>query len=224
MLVRTLILLSCLFVLVGCASNYEPLPEIVDAMPSEVILPPAVKPTKTITAVARTVQRQWLPPSYLEDKTRWQGIVIHHSARPYGCAAHEHKYHQSIGWDGLGYQFVINNGIFRNGYGKPDGFVEVGYRWREQRTGSHCRANGDRGNYWNKHTVGICLIGNFNETQLTERQWNSLVKLVSFLQNRYNIPSDQIKGHRDIKPTDCPGSSFSFFELRRRLARYKRSR
>ena len=155
----------------------------------------------------------------LKNKSRWQGIVIHHSASSYGSAAHEDKSHKARGWGGLGYHFVINNGVYRNGYGKKNGLVEVGYRWRDQMKGSHCRVNGDRSNYWNKHTIGICLIGNFENTRPTQQQMRSLVSLVKFLQQRYNIPTSKIKGHKDIKPTDCPGKYFSFYELRNRLSK-----
>ena len=163
----------------------------------------------------------WIPSRNLENKSRWQGIVIHHSASYYGCAAHEDKSHKARGWGGLGYHFVINNGVYRNGYGKKNGLVEVGYRWRNQLTGSHSRANGDSSNYWNKHTIGICLIGNFENTQPTQEQMRSLVSLVKFLQQRYNIPVSKIQGHKDIKPTDCPGKNFSFYELRSRLSKYR---
>ena len=216
-----------LVVLTGCACNTEPVPEIVYDynLNRRVVEPVVVKPSGTKTAdvadVIKDIPREWFPPSRLEDRGRWRGIIIHHSGVYYGCASHEHKYHKSLGWDGLGYHFVINNGVFKNGYGKADGVVEVGYRWREQKTGSHCRPSADSSNYWNKHTIGICLIGNFNETRPSERQWRSLVKLVRFLQKRYEIPTSQIKGHRDVKPTDCPGKYFSFEELRRRLARFE---
>lgn len=219
---RVFIFCGCLFVLSGCMYNDEPIPEIVHTLTPEVIISPSVINKVSIpSGIEDGIPKDWLPPSHLENKKRWHGIVIHHSASSYGCAAHEHEYHRSIGWNGLGYHFVINNGIFKNGYGKADGLVEVGYRWRGQKTGSHCRPDSDRDNYWNKHTVGICLIGNFNKTRSTEQQWRSLVKLVRFLQRRYDIPASQIRGHRDIKPTDCPGRYFSFGEFRRRLGRYK---
>ena len=207
-----------LFVLSGCATSEEAWPEIVQIYPQEgKIIKPSLPPKSTIE-VYGGVQAEWIPPSYLEDRGRWQGIIIHHSGVSYGCAAHEDKYHKSIGWDGLGYDFVINNGVYKNGYGEPDGLVEVGYRWRQQKTGAHCRPEGDWSNYWNEHTIGICLIGDFEKTRPTERQWQSLVKLLRFLQNRYDIPTSQIKGHRDIKVTKCPGRYFSSGELRRRLA------
>ncbi len=159
----------------------------------------------------------WIPPARLEIPGRWQAIVIHHSAEDFGDARSYNLAHKERGWDGLGYDFVIDNG--NNKDGKPDGCVEVGYRWRQQLVGAHCRARPDDNNYWNKHSIGICLVGNFQKHPPTEAQWRSLVKLIHFLQRRYHIPTSKIVGHRDIKPTACPGKYFSFAELRRRLAR-----
>ncbi len=160
---------------------------------------------------------RWTPPANVENKDRWKGIVIHHSAIPFGSAAHEDKYHKSKGWDGLGYHFVINNGVRKDGYGEPDGLVEVGYRWNGQMVGSHCRENGDGSNYWNKYTIGICLIGDFETRPPTKRQMQSLVKLIRFLQHRYDIPNSQIKGHDQVKATKCPGKKFPMSRLKSML-------
>ncbi len=218
---QVFVLCVFVFVLGGCIYNDEPMPEIMHdyGLGSEIINPSIVKPSQSKTVAYGDIPSQWFPPSRLENKSRWQGIIIHHSASSYGSASHEHKYHRSIGFDGLGYHFVINNGILKNGYGRPDGFVEVGYRWRGQKNGAHCRPDDDRGNYWNKHTIGVCLVGNFDKTYPSRRQWQSLVKLVRFLQQRYNIPTSQIKGHREIKPTDCPGKNFSMSRLKAALSR-----
>jgi N-acetylmuramoyl-L-alanine amidase-like protein len=219
------ILVFCLlpllsFVISGCLSEEQSPPKIIGNVVHTIIDPiivPKTKPAVLKKTDITGIPTDWIPPSYLENKSRWKGIVIHHSAGDYGCAAHEHKYHLSRGWDGLGYQFVINNGIIKNGYGKPNGLVEVGYRWRQQKVGSHCRANGDNSNYWNKYTIGICLIGNFERTYPTQAQMRSLAKLVKFLQQRYNIPTSQIRGHENVKPTKCPGRKFSMTKFKQML-------
>jgi hypothetical protein len=214
MLSRILICSSFLLVLSGCMSNETPMPRIVYTPPAPVVSHLPVKAQE----IPMGIGKGWFPPSHLEERGRWKGIVIHHSAFPYGCAAQVDKYHKSLGWKGLGYHFVINNGVFKNGYGKSDGLVEVGYRWGGQKRGSHCRPEDDHTNYWNEHTIGICLIGDFEKTRPTESQWYSLVRLIRFLRGRYKIPTSQIKEHRDIKPTKCPGRRFSMDELNRRLA------
>lgn len=204
-----------LLLVVGC---YKAEPELVIGGVQSSYRPVAVQPVKAAYRLVPNHNSKWMPVSRLEKKGKWKGIVIHHSAVAYGNAAHEDKYHKSLDWDGLGYHFVINNGIYRKGYGNPDGLVEVGYRWRRQEKGAHCRIHGDHTNYWNEHTIGICLIGDFDKSRPTQTQWNSLVKVVRFLQSRYNIPTKNIRGHGDVKPTNCPGRGLSVSELKRRLS------
>jgi len=160
------------------------------------------------------VRSDWLPIRGQENKGKWEGIVIHHSGSYAGNARDFDRWHRQLDWDGLGYHFVIDNG-----HGGPDGRIEVGYRWRQQLTGAHCReAQGDD-NYWNEHTVGICLVGNFEQHPPSAAQYESLVELIQFLQVRYGIPTNKIIGHNDVKPTACPGRLFSWDELNRRLNR-----
>jgi hypothetical protein len=196
MFTRDLIIWGCFFVLSGCVYDDEPMPEIVEdyTRSGKVIKPVIRRPTERRRDISENIPADWFPARHLEDKKRWHGIIIHHSGSYYGSAAHEHKYHKSIGWDGLGYYFVINNGIFKNGYGRADGLVEVGYRWRGQQTGSHCRPSNDYSNYWNKHTIGICLIGNFSETRPTERQWRSLQHTNKSNQGPQGYKTDGLSG------------------------------
>lgn len=219
MSIRTFIYSCLILILSGCIYNEPPMPEITHVGQAKIDLPPIIEPAQKNTY--ENAPANWIPPGNLENKHRWRGIIVHHSDSYYGCAAHIDKVHKSKGWGGLGYDFVINNGVFRRGYGKADGAVEVGYRWSQQKTGAHCNLKNDKTNYWNRYTIGICLIGDFEKTRPTEKQWRSLVKLISFLQKRYSIPTSQIKGHRDIKPTKCPGPNLSLTQLKRRLAQYK---
>ncbi len=219
--------LSSLLITCGCVPAKDGVPQIVGSAPHTRIQIPDV-PQITTTAMAappaaitklnvQGIPAAWSPPAYLENKARWKGIIIHHSDASYGSAAHEDKVHRLNGWGGLGYNFIINNGIFNKGYGEVDGLVEVGDRWRQQKTGAHCRPKGDRTNYWNEHTIGICLIGDFEKNRPTQKQMRSLVKLVRFLKDRYNIPLSKIQSHRDIKPTKCPGRYFPMAKFKQML-------
>jgi len=160
------------------------------------------------------VRADWLPIKGQESKERWEGIVIHHSGSYAGNAQEFDRWHRQLDWDGLGYHFIIDNG-----HGGPDGRVEVGYRWRQQLTGAHCREDQGDDNYWNEHTIGICLVGNFEQHPPSVAQYESLVELIQFIQVRYGIASNKIIGHSDVKPTACPGRFFSWEELNRRLNR-----
>lgn len=52
----------------------------------------------------------------------------------------------------------------------------------------------------------ICVIGNYEEQKINQAQIHSLVKLTAFLKAKYNVPSKDIKGHKDYTPTLCPGA------------------
>ena len=202
-------------VLSGCASDYGT-PAIVSwpEPPKPILLPPHGQ-ARVATAVAVpsvVAQDGWIPPQSIERKSRWQGIIIHHSATLKGNAAFIDRLHKDRGWEGLGYDFVIDNGD-----GAPDGAIEVGWRWKQQREGAHCRVTGGYTNFWNEHTIGICLIGNFEFQSPTAAQYRSLAKLISFLQDRYSIPTSKIKGHRDVDATRCPGRNFSMSKLKSML-------
>ncbi len=211
---RVFIFFSCLFVLCGCASNDEPMPEIVyDSGSKPVLIPPkVVSPKQRRGSAYRNVPGSWLPPSQLEKE--WVAVVIHHSATETGNAAIFDKWHrEGKHWEGVGYDFVIGNGT-----DSGDGEIEVTFRWRKQIPGAHC--GGTANNWANRDGVGICLVGDFNRTVPTERQMQSLLRLVRFLQNRYGIPKWRIYGHKatpGARVTDCPGERFPMARLKSML-------
>ena len=138
---------------------------------------------------------------------KWTHIVIHHSATKSGNAAQFDKIHRLRGWDGLGYHFVIGNGD-----GSPEGKIEVGPRWKNQIRGAHAGVA-----YYNKYGIGICLVGNFEETSPDRAQIDALVKLIRWLQIKCDIPAKNVIGHRDVKSTLCPGKYFPMREVKERI-------
>ena len=141
----------------------------------------------------------------------WECVVIHHSGSDIGGAARFNAWHRARGWDELGYHFVIGNGS-----DTPDGRVEVGPRWKEQKHGAHCRTADE---YYNEHGIGICLVGNFDHYPPSPAQHKSLVRLVSFLCREYHIPPSHIYTHGGVTgKTDCPGELFDVKRLRREIA------
>ena len=209
--------------LCGCnqPSSDLPRPEVRDVRTG--YAPLRSLPAPRIEPRARTgpgAPAGWIPPSRIEDRKRWRGIIVHHSATSSGNAAEFNALHKKRkdrngeAWLGLGYHFVINNGR-----GGTDGKVEVGFRWQKQMTCAHCRPRSCSHNYWNDHTIGICLVGKFEHTRPTQAQYNSLAKLIRFLQQRYTIPATAIQGHGDVAgaKTACPGRNFSWWTLRKQL-------
>ncbi len=153
--------------------------------------------------------RAYIP---LPNATRWTYIVIHHTATHDGNASSINKIHHQRGfWNGLGYHFLIDNGTDTKGEGQ----IEIGKRWVEQMDGAHCNADD-----MNIRGIGISLIGNFSETNVTAKELDSLVYLVKLLMERYRIPYDHVIRHSDVKGknTECPGLRFPWAEFKRRIA------
>jgi len=197
----------------GCAQN-----RLVSRPPGPIFGPrtvarravaPAVPATPT-PAVAYTSESSLWQPHGTERP--WRYIVIHHSASPTGSAAKFDAIHRAKGWDELGYHFVIGNGR-----GSGDGEVEIGSRWFKQKHGAHCKVSGHP--EYNDVGIGICLVGNFDESRPTEAPMESLSRLVRYLMDRYHVSRDHVYGHGQLKATDCPGRNFSYAELWRRVGR-----
>lgn len=143
---------------------------------------------------------------------RWKYIIIHHTATHEGDAFTIDQLHHKRGfWNGLGYHFLINNGT----QGKMDGQIQVGPRWIKQTDGAHCNVAN-----MNVEGIGISLVGNFSEQNLTQREMESLVFLVQTLKDYYQIPKRNILRHGDVpgKSTECPGTHFPWAEFMRRIS------
>jgi len=203
-----------LFIAGGCATDDRRVPIIVsktnlDDNPVRLDTPSLDETNRSSETM--DVPGSWVPPSSIERD--WQAIVIHHSATETGNAAIFDRWHkEERHWDGIGYDFVIGNGT-----DSGNGQVEVTFRWRRQITGAHCKTPG---NWANEKAVGICLVGNFDYQRPTERQIESLVRLVRFLQMRYDIPQSRIYGHNSTpgaRVTDCPGRNFPLAGLKSML-------
>ena len=139
---------------------------------------------------------------------RWRMIVIHHSATAQGNAARFHEYHlYENGWEGgLGYHFVIGNG-----HGSGDGEIEIGWRWPAQEQGIHVRG-------YNAGAIGICLVGNFEETLPTKAQMQALLRLVRCLTDLCGLGPSAVRLHGDLVATACPGRHFPAEVFRAALA------
>jgi hypothetical protein len=204
----------------GCTANKKgiiadlPEPVFSSTQPAPAIATIPIVPVTThqqapdITPTPPPRNTRWDPPGALS--RRWQCIVIHHSAGNAGGAASFDRAHRAKGWDELGYHFVIGNGS-----DTPDGRVEVGSRWYKQKHGAHCKTPN---NHYNEHGIGICLVGNFERSSPTPRQWQSLEELLAYLMESCQISPTQIYTHGGVTGrTACPGRNFSLWRLKQSL-------
>lgn len=154
---------------------------------------------------------QLKPVVTLYPSEKWKYIIIHHSGTEDGSALEFHRWHLNKGWDkGVGYHFVIDSAESS----KQDGQLESTPRWIKQEDGAHCKA-GDM----NTKGIGICLVGNFDNETISEKQMESLVFLVNKLRRHYKIPLNRIMGHGEVSGanTHCPGRQFPWREFIERL-------
>ncbi|HAG83201.1 MAG TPA: N-acetylmuramoyl-L-alanine amidase [Cyanobacteria bacterium UBA12227] len=158
--------------------------------------------------------KEWgaTPPKQWSAETRPQYIVIHHTASPNppndasrGTVAGAKNFARSIqkahmdgfGWIDSGHNFLnTTGGILLEGRHGSLNAIKRGRCVRSAHAGS------DRGN----ESPGIENEGTFTTYQMNAQQWNSLVDLCASICSSTNIDPENIRGHRDFSPTQCPGN------------------
>lgn len=117
-------------------------------------------------------------------------------------------------WDNIGYHFGIE---------KIDKEYCIRYGRNLNTIGAHTFINGTR-NYFNRYSIGICMVGNYNREQPETNALKMLIVLCGMLVNIFNIPKENIIGHREAyilsgnsPKKNCPGDKFDLEELRRLL-------
>lgn len=198
---------------------------VLNTLPSPILSSGQAKPASVSAPVAsaKPVSETYIPSTYqipsplavvpaewypVGREHGWKVIVVHHSATEVGSARAFDTAHRARGWDELGYHFVIGNGT-----STPDGYVEVGSRWRTQKHGAHCKTPD---NFYNDYGIGICLVGNFDNHSPTPKQMESLRTLITYLSQRYQVTPERVIGHGEATgtSTNCPGRYFPMVSLR----------
>lgn len=122
-------------------------------------------------------------------------IIIHCSDSEWGDVEVIDEWHKERGWSGIGYHFVILNGIVE--YGGPyrpdlDGKLEIGRSI--EKTGAHCLGHNDR-------SIGVCLIG---DHRFSMRQFRSAASLVGLMMTSHGVSLDRVYGHYQFSDKTCP--------------------
>lgn len=146
-----------------------------------------------------------------------EGILIHHSATPTRLKGRlvdakkiDEMHHQR------GFSIVCKDKVYHIGYHYvilPDGRIQPGRP--ENCPGAHSGVI-----YYNQRYLGVCLIGDFDShgrwngkrspRQPTEPQIRALVKLCVKLIQKYRMPLENVRQHRDVSQTYCPGDYFPY--------------
>lgn len=157
-------------------------------------------------------------PATLQDK---KAFIVHHTAGtdggsdPSASVRAIYYWHAVVlGWGDIGYNYLID----------PDGNVYEGRHGGVRAKGAHAYNSVDKIDF-NTNTVGIALLGCFEETPgachtvhtSTEKMDESLALLIANASNTLGIDPtttttlngqtiERIVGHRDVDYTYCPGS------------------
>tara|TARA_R110002073_G_scaffold336260_2_gene531535 strand:- start:87479 stop:88072 length:594 start_codon:yes stop_codon:yes gene_type:complete len=146
------------------------------------------------------------------EEGRWDSIVIVHSGTPAGSASDIASEHRELGYDGLGFHFVIGNGSRR----MRDGEIHIGYRWLDQRDGAELAGVGD--GFVSSGVIEICLVGDGDRRSFTDEQLHRLAQVVVALADKLDIASDKINLHQDLSGTSSPGQFFPRAQFEQLLA------
>ena len=94
--------------------------------------------------------------------------------------------HRGRNWGDIGYHYLID----------PSGRVWEGRPLAWQ--GAHVKDN-------NEGNIGICMLGNYEEQAVSERQSQALDQFLATTLRSYNISRRSVYTHQEFNPTACPG-------------------
>lgn len=130
-------------------------------------------------------------------------ILIHHSATVDGRAFSWpviKKYHMDKGWEDIGYNL---------GAELVGDTVQVLYGRRLTIPGAHCWQDG-----MNRKSVAICIVGNYDAVKPSAEHWTQALRLTQTVMKFFNIPIENVQGHREYAPKTCPGTMFDMEKFR----------
>jgi len=170
------------------------------------------KLTRTIKYSSSGDRLLW-PISYSKNIKK---IVIHHTdselrdltgdkrmdGRDYKAMIRAIYYFHAVsrGWGDIGYNYIID----------PLGNIYEGRYGGDRVVGAHAKC-------YNNGSVGISIIGNYEKANISKPAMNSLVALIAKKAKTYHFdPSGKssfrgkvmpnVIGHKDVRPTACPGT------------------
>lgn len=124
----------------------------------------------------------------LDIRKKTDKIILHHRAGN-GDVESIDRVHKNKGWVCIGYHFYV----------RKDGSI---YRGRQENAvGAHAYGS-------NSTSIGICAEGNFETDIMPEIQKQSIIELVNYLKNKYQIT--KVLRHKDVNSTACPRQELSF--------------
>jgi hypothetical protein len=158
-------------------------------------------------------------------------LIVHHTVTanadpdPAATVRAIYQYHvQSRGFIDIAYNFLVdaNGTIYKGRYSGPNGTC-----YQDTTTGENTNGRGVTGAHtggWNSGTMGIAVLGNYEEVPLSEATRTALVEHLAWESERHLLDplatstftnpagggsktTPNISGHRDWSATACPGEN-----------------
>lgn len=135
-------------------------------------------------------------------------IILHHSLTKDGETVswdNIREYHTKVqGWRAVGYHYGIEMVDNTKNY-------EIFIGRFPDEIGAHCVPR-------NRDSIGICLIGNFDESPPPQEQWNKALDLCHYLVRQFGVLTSNVLGHREAQENrTCPGKYFDVDKFRLEL-------
>jgi len=181
--------------------------EFVGYLTGKVPLSAGMKLRRAQRLAAAKRKRQGSAPKIVKHDWSWRyqpaplqspkGIVLHNTGAAKSSAKGIHAYHKSIGWAGIGYNFlVMKDGTIHEGRG-------------EHLAGAHAMGV-------NSRTFGVAFEGNYDrEKTMPAAQYEAGLRLIKWLEACHR--GMYLVGHRQVpgNSTSCPGRYFPLAQFRR---------
>ena len=135
-------------------------------------------------------------------------IILHHSLTKDSETVSSQairRYHiNDLKWSDVGYHYLCE---------LVNGRHEILVGRMQNEPGAHCKQMG-----MNRQSLGICFIGNFDETKPPHEMWVMGLKFVRSLMDIYGIDRKAVLGHRELCDyKSCPGFYFNLNKFREQL-------
>jgi hypothetical protein len=124
-------------------------------------------------------------------------IVVHCSDSGFGDVRMINDWHEQRGFNCIGYHRVILNGFRRPRRYEPDDEGKVEFGRPASQIGAHVRGH-------NRHSLGICYIGNA-ENPITDLMYDVLTENLVAWCEEYHLTEENIFGHTELdQRKSCP--------------------
>jgi hypothetical protein len=142
-------------------------------------------------------------------------IILHHSGGTDGPEANTpgiRKWHMGTFPNGPAdgpYLDIAYHALIENVNGSYEVIIGRPWTWN----GAHTVGQNDR-------AIGVCFIGNYNDSPLPDAMLRVGARFVAWLCRLMGIPETEVYAHRQFANTDCPGDCFDMERFRMMVKDY----